>query len=471
MRFIRLVPLFSFAVLAAVLTLSAVNARAGFLYAVTDSTTANMIYGFSVNESTGELTPLAGFPLATGYIGSGLTNLELAAIDPVNKRLYVGNRGSSNVTVYSIDQATGALTPTAFSPITTVANERTLTVHPSGSPLIVGADNFASFAITSTTATAAPGSPYTMPTGVSPSAAVLTTDGNYYYAGGNSGNFYAGYAVNSTTGELTALPGQPFDSGSTNPIPTATDASGRLFVYSSRQALLRVYTLTNGVPTAVTGSPFSMTETGFAAIGQLSTNGNFWVQPNRTRNHLYSVGISGSGASTSLSVVGGSPFLTGGTTSQSIVFNAAGNFIFVANGSSRNITRFAFDSSTGVLSGQNVQAANTLGTDGALSGMAYLPSAAAAGPVSIGGRVTTTAPRGFNAVVTIENQSGIVQSAVMSSMGYYRFDNIPSGVQYTVRVTSKTAIFAPQTITPTGDMLNVNISESVPTDSSVTRMR
>ncbi|MEP6946409.1 MAG: hypothetical protein ABJA02_10860 [Acidobacteriota bacterium] len=460
MRLFRTAFLFTVLIAAAVV-FSATPVLAGFVYVATDSATANMIYGFSVNETTGELTALSGFPVATGYIGSGFTNLELTTIDPLNKRLYVGNRGSSNVSAYSIDTTTGALTPMPFSPIATVANERTLKVHPSGSPLIIGADTFASFVITSTTATAAPGSPYAMPTGVSPSVSTLTPDGSYYYAGGNSGNFFGGYAINSATGEMTALPGNPFDSGSTNPVPTATDSAGRLYLSSSRQALARVYTLSAGVPTAVTGSPFSMTETGFAAVGRIAPTGNFWVQPNRTRNHLYSIAISGSGAATSLSVVSGSPFVTGGTTSLTMVFNAAGDNIFVANGGTRNITRFAFNPATGVLSDQAVQAVNTLGTDGSVSGISYIASSPASVPVSIGGRLVSGNTLGVRATVTIENSVGIVQTTLASPLGYYRFDHIASGTEYTIRAKSKMADFTPRTLTPAADVLDFDITAAV----------
>ena len=44
----------------------------GFLYALGDVTGgSNQIYGFSVNETTGGLTALTGFPVATGGSGSG----------------------------------------------------------------------------------------------------------------------------------------------------------------------------------------------------------------------------------------------------------------------------------------------------------------------------------------------------------------------------------------------------------------
>ena len=43
----------------------------GFLYVLNHKALGNQIYAFSANETTGVLTPLPGFPLATGGNGSG----------------------------------------------------------------------------------------------------------------------------------------------------------------------------------------------------------------------------------------------------------------------------------------------------------------------------------------------------------------------------------------------------------------
>ena len=64
-------------------------AQAGFLYALNDNASGNQIYGFSVNETTGHLTSLPGFPLATGGIGSSNTVSYRVAYDSLNARLYV----------------------------------------------------------------------------------------------------------------------------------------------------------------------------------------------------------------------------------------------------------------------------------------------------------------------------------------------------------------------------------------------
>lgn len=449
---------------------SASFAYAGFVYSVVDDAAGNMLYGFSADDATGELTLLSGFPIATGFNGGGNTNLEHIAFDPVNKFLYVANRGSSNISVYSVDQATGALTPAPFSPITSVASQRTLKVHPSGSPLIVGADSFASFVITPTSATPAPGSPYALPTGVSPAASALSPDGTYYYAGGNSGNFFAGYTINASTGEMTAIAGNPFDSGASNPVPVDVDSTGRLWVFGSRQAVVRAYTLASGVPTAVTGSPFAYGETGFASVAKVHPNGNFLILPNRTRAYAVSAAIGGSGAATTLTTVSGSPFGTSGSTSLAAAYNTAGTYLYVVNAGSRNITKFVVDTSTGVLSGATVLPANTMGTAGSNSGIVYVPYAAASAPISIGGRILKANGSAVAyARVTIDGPNGFTASTLSNSLGYYSFENVLSNRSYTITVQSKLAAFSPASLTLSGNVIDFDITETAPAGFSGSR--
>ncbi len=353
--------------------LTATETRAAsYLYALNDNASGNQIYGFSVDETTGGLFSLPGFPVNTGYLGGGSTNPEMIAIDRVNKRLYALNRGSNNISVYSINEADGSLSAFRFSPIAGIANERVVKVHPGGSPLIVGGDLIASYNVTVRGAFPAAGSPYSPGTNVSPAGATLSRDGNYFYTGGNLGNFYGGFAVDAGNGVLTALAGSPYDSGSQTPNPTATDLTGRLFVTNPRQALTRVYTTAAGVPTQVTNSPFANGLTSFLSDGDVHPNGRFFMLADRTGNRVGVYQINGDGAATTLSPISGSPFATGGTSSIALTFNRVGNFLYVANGTSRNITTFTVNNSTGALTNRDIQSVNTLGSAGLINGIAYI---------------------------------------------------------------------------------------------------
>ncbi len=353
--------------------LAVTNAQAaGFLYALNDSPAGNRIYGFAVDETSGALTPLANFPVVTGFNGANLTSVQMLAVDAANKRLYAINRGSNNVSAYSIDPATGALAALPFSPVAGIANQRTVEVHPNGSPLIVGGDLIASFVVTPTAAQPAAGSPYSPGANVSPSGSTLSRDGNFYYTGGNLGNFFAGFAVDQTSGVLTNLPGSPFDSGSQTPNPTATDQTGRLFVINSRQALTRVYTAQNGVPVQVAGSPFANGLSSFLSKGAVHPSGNFFMLADRTNNRIGVYQIYGVGADPTLTHIPNSPFAAGGTLTLTFAFNRAGTLLFAVNGSSRNFAVFNVNTETGALSNRVVQPPDSLGTTGNIYGAAYV---------------------------------------------------------------------------------------------------
>lgn len=430
---------------ALVLGLAAPPAQAGVLYVLNDDPAGNAIYAFTVNESTGALTLRPGFPISTGGTGGADFNIEEIVVDNANSRVYAINDGSNTVSAYSINTSTGVLTPLPFSPISLGSgNWATIAVHPTGSPLIIGdrvGARVASYSITPTTATAAAGSPYSTGTAF-PLSSTFSTDGNFLYAGGASGNNFAGFSVNSGTGVLTALAGSPFPSGDTFPLAYATDSAGRLFLANFSANRLRAFTTVSGVPSGVTGNPFTSGVTN-ASDGVLHPNGNFYVVSDRSANNrVGSFQIAGSGASTTLTPVG-SPVASGGTTPSAVVFNNAGTFLYAANSFSRNLTTYSFDSSTGVLANLAVQAPDTIGgAVGVLEGMAYANFAPTAADSRISGRITTS--DGFPLAGAIVNLSGTQnRKFITDADGYYRFDNVETSGFYTVRPSREDYSFSP----------------------------
>lgn len=106
-------------------------------------------------------------------------------------------------------------------------------------------------------------------------------------------------------------------------------------------------------------------------------------------------------------------------------------------------------------------AGNAANSDGDTGGDYIYTKAAfslpATAPVSISGRVTT--PSGLpvrNTKVILTDSSGAQTFAITSSFGLYSFSNVPSAADYTVNVQSKRYRFAPRTLTPTGDLTDVN---------------
>lgn len=85
--------------------------------------------------------------------------------------------------------------------------------------------------------------------------------------------------------------------------------------------------------------------------------------------------------------------------------------------------------------------------------------AQAAANATVSGRVVSPSgqPVG-NVLVTISNGSGVVQTALTTSFGYFTFSGIPSGQSYTISVSSKRFAFTPQNVSVGGDVTDIIIT-------------
>ncbi len=71
---------------------------------------SNNVSAYTINASTGALTQVTGSPFGAG------TQAYDVAIDPNGKFVYVTNYGSNNVSAYTVNATSGALTQVAGSP-------------------------------------------------------------------------------------------------------------------------------------------------------------------------------------------------------------------------------------------------------------------------------------------------------------------------------------------------------------------
>ena len=339
---------------------------------------ANQIFGFRLDRATGVLTGLPGFPVATGGTGGpGVLSEQLVF---GGGRVFAVNDGSDTLSVFAVNQATGVLTPLPFSPIALGFGDwSAVGVHPAGSPMVVGsrARGLASFVITSTTATAVAGNPFATGVDASPFSIAFSRDGNHVYAGGSPGGRIAGFSVTQPTGVLTILAGSPFDSGAASPRAYATDNAGRLFTAAPSAGEVRVFTTspataTAGVLLGVAGNPFPSGLSLGASRGVLHPAGFYLVADSRDRQvGVYR--ISGNGAGTTLTAVGGSPFSTGQLSVNTLALTPEGSLLVAGALSSRRLAVFQVNPSTGDLS-LVVQPTITLGATGSLTGLALAPA-------------------------------------------------------------------------------------------------
>lgn len=97
-----------------------------FLYAATGSA-GNGILGWTIDATSGAVTPLPGSPFAVGSVAVG------AVIDRAGKYLYTGGGASGGLLGFSVDAATGALTALAGSPFDSGSTLGSPAVDTSGS--------------------------------------------------------------------------------------------------------------------------------------------------------------------------------------------------------------------------------------------------------------------------------------------------------------------------------------------------
>jgi len=186
-----------------------------FLFVGGQSSSSISVY--QISPTTGVLTPAPGSPFRSFNLGIA-ANLT---VDGAGKFLYVGQGFSTSpVVAFSIDQTNGALTELSGSPF--ALGVSVLQGDPSGKILLGIADNTGTsgdkhisvFSINQTTGapTAVAGSPFA--TVSVPFALAMQPGGSLVYASMADSNGITtaleGYKLDATSGALTSLTGSPF---------------------------------------------------------------------------------------------------------------------------------------------------------------------------------------------------------------------------------------------------------------------
>jgi 6-phosphogluconolactonase len=202
-----------------------------FVYVVnqTNNTTGNSISAYSINTTTGALSAIDANGAVSGTQASIATGTSPYAVtvDPTGKFAYVANGNSNNVSVYTINQTSGALTAgTAVSAGTTPIS---VAIDPTGQYAFVannGSNNVSTYSINPTTGALSPvGGPYGA--GSAPRSVAIDPTGQFVYVANAGGGNVSAYT--NANGVLTPVTGSPFAAGA-NPFSVNVDPSGQ-FVY------------------------------------------------------------------------------------------------------------------------------------------------------------------------------------------------------------------------------------------------
>ena len=352
-------------ILAALVLPGSLRAQGNFVYTNNDFNGPNTVSGFSV-AANGTLTLVPGSPFATGGTGNGIFfGYNSFAVTNVGNLLFASNAGSNDVSVFSINAGTGALSLVSGSPFATGGSagsyEIGLSPTPDGRFLMAAnsrSNNLTVFSIASSGAlNPIAGSPFpalSLPDAVkvSPdgkflavaeplldqvemfsiaSSGSLTSLGAFPGGLGNFGltgvdincgssllyggeastnlNIVDGYSITST-GALTPIPGSPFMPGvgvDSNVVLRSPDDK-TLFVSNgfSGNTITAFSVASNGSLTLVAGSPFPMNPPAIFPLGMAtSRDGSLLYVANGASDSISVFSVASNGA---LTEVAGSPF-------------------------------------------------------------------------------------------------------------------------------------------------------------------
>jgi 6-phosphogluconolactonase (cycloisomerase 2 family) len=294
-------------------------------FAYTANEKSANLSGFAVDPSTGVLTPLAGFPIASG------TNPIFAIHDPLNQFVIVADIATNLVRVYGINSSTGMLTEVPPSPYVVGQEPRQLAIDPTGKFVYVASqsvNNVAAFSMsTSGVLTPVPGSPFATG-GTGPSfgcCVVVDPSGKFVYIADTT-SVYA-FDIDSSTGALTlvtTLPG-PVEAGG-----LAVDPAGT-FLYAVGAGSNSVDTFainpSTGAITPATPSPLEL------------QNGSYTITIDPSGKFAYTVEASQTLVAYSLQdgvLTGLNSGYTGALGSLQLTIDPSGSFIYAPQTGSEN---------------------------------------------------------------------------------------------------------------------------------------
>jgi 6-phosphogluconolactonase (cycloisomerase 2 family) len=340
------------------------------------------ITAYSINHSTGLLSPLPGSPYA-----ASINIAESVTLHPNRKLVYAVDPGYQGINglvdgaiaVYSIDNTTGIPTAIAGSPFTVAASPYMLAFHPSGkfafAPNWLTPNQGASvFSIDANTGapTQIAGSPFACAAPVNSIADAISVavapSGSFLYVGtvvggANSGVLCA-YSIDPSTGSLTALAGSPYSTGPTLTFMTslAFDPSGK-FLYATGPGNFGAFTVdtVSGALTPIAGAPdLSLDNPVTVAVDPA---GKFlYVSDDAVGSNAQIFVYSIDPTTGSLTPISGSPFPSV-QPPYSISIDPSGDLAYVPLGQSAEISVYFVNKATGALTSTGSPISNGAGTD------------------------------------------------------------------------------------------------------------
>ncbi len=178
--------------------------------AVTLATSLTTGTGYSVTIGTQPVGQTCKVVYGTGTVGTAnITNVQ---VNCVTLFAYVANYGSNNVSAYTVDATTGALTLVSSTAPVPGSQPVFVTVDPSGKFAYVvnqGSNNVSAYTINASSGalTAVTGSPFAA--GSSPDSVTVDPSGKFVYVTNSVSSNVSAYTIDANRGALTLLSRKP----------------------------------------------------------------------------------------------------------------------------------------------------------------------------------------------------------------------------------------------------------------------
>lgn len=329
---------------------------------VPNTQVSNTISGYAINSTTGALTPLPGSPFTAGSNPYALT------LDPASQFLYVANRVSNTISAFTVNASTGALTQIPGSPFAAGSAPDAVAVSPSGQFLYEAnqVDNTIwVYSIDAETGALTPiGSPFAA--GITPTSLTMDPQGRFLYVSENDQNDdyfnFLGYTINSGTGALTPISSGIMEANYEGPRGAAIDPAGKYLFQ------INYFGYDWGVDSySINGSTGGTIFTGFGDGSNVPSavavhpSGQFvYVTDDRSD---YVAAYTLDNTTGYLTRIPGSPYgdnceygpcapagpYVTGELPESIAIDPSGQFAYVGNMYTNNVSGFSINASTGVM--------------------------------------------------------------------------------------------------------------------------
>jgi 6-phosphogluconolactonase (cycloisomerase 2 family) len=240
---------------------------------------------FTINQTTGVLSPTTPASVPILIPSSSISSPGFLTVDPTGRFLYTATYLSEGAAVFmfSINQTTGVLTPTSPATVYTGGTPFQILVAPNGKFAYV-VDNLSSsgetfgvwqYTVNSTTGVLTPNAPAAVAAGNAPTEIAIDPSSRFAYVVNRLDNTVSMYTIESTSGNLTLNATASNPTGTiatgTEPFRIGFDPSGKFVYVTNEQSAASIYTVnSDGTLTSAgaTGVGTGGLAIAFAALGQ-----------------------------------------------------------------------------------------------------------------------------------------------------------------------------------------------------------